>query len=426
MPERASVFETTQIGKESTAGTLVAASKRILAWGIDIDPNTPAEMVRSMGQVFPTGIIRGKEWTQASAKGPLSYNDIVYLLSGCLKDVTPSTPTTNGVFTATITGSPTGGTVTFTFNGATTGTVAYNAAAGAVQTAIAALATVGSGNVTVTGGPGPGTPWVITFGGPLANTVLPLTASGAGLTGGTSPAIAITSTAASAARRWTYVPAQSAVDTIASFTFEKGSSAGASKFGYAQVQEFSLNFSRQKVEMDAKIIGRAVTDGISMTGSPTDIANVPASVPDVSVFVGSTVNGLTLLSRCLSLKLTLGSRLAPLMTLDNSQSSFAATIQDNASVVGELVLEHDSVSESLMTDLRASTTKFLRVIAASSQTIESGYPYRLIWTLPLDLKDGKRGDVDNVYAATYAFEAIYNSGFGGALEIVVDNNLTAL
>jgi hypothetical protein len=102
---------------------------------------------------------------------------------------------TSDVQTITITGTPTGGTFTVTLAGVTSGAIAYNAVASAVQTAIQAMSNVGSGNATVTGGAGPGTPWVVTFAGALASQNITLmTASGALLTGGTSPAVAVTHT----------------------------------------------------------------------------------------------------------------------------------------------------------------------------------------------------------------------------------------
>jgi len=101
----------------------------------------------------------------------------------------------NEVQTVTITGTPTGGTFTLTFGGQTTANIAYDAAAGAVQTALQALSTIGASNATVTGGPGPGTPYVVTFVAGLANTnVAAMTASGALLTGGSTPAVAVTTT----------------------------------------------------------------------------------------------------------------------------------------------------------------------------------------------------------------------------------------
>jgi hypothetical protein len=123
----------------------------------------------------------------------------------------------NEVQTVTITGTPTGGTFTLTFDGETTAAIAFNANAAAVQTALLALTNLDTGDVTVTGGPGPGTPYVITFGADYAGqNVGPVTASGAGLTGGTTPAV-----------------------TVAQTT--PGSAASASSFGLDLWHEDSMN-----------------------------------------------------------------------------------------------------------------------------------------------------------------------------------------
>ncbi len=111
----------------------------------------------------------------------------------CIADENYPVDGEDAVQTATITGTPTGGTFKLTFAGAQTATIAYNAAAGAVQTALQALSTIGSGNALVTGSAGG--PYTITFAADLAGTPVPvITADGALLTGGTSPAVAIVET----------------------------------------------------------------------------------------------------------------------------------------------------------------------------------------------------------------------------------------
>lgn len=108
--------------------------------------------------------------------------------------LTAGTPA-NEVQTVTITGSPTGGTFTLTYSGQTTAGIAFNANAAAVQSALVALSNLEPGDVTVGGGAGPGTPWTVTFGGSLAAVdVALMTASGASLTGGTSPAVGVATT----------------------------------------------------------------------------------------------------------------------------------------------------------------------------------------------------------------------------------------
>lgn len=108
------------------------------------------------------------------------------------------------VQTVTITGAPTGGTFTLTHDGNTTGPIAYNATAVAVQAALLALPHLESGDLTVTGAG----PYTVTWNAELGN-VTQMTASGAGLTGGTAPAVGVATTTpgvapAAAAGSWIY------------------------------------------------------------------------------------------------------------------------------------------------------------------------------------------------------------------------------
>jgi hypothetical protein len=86
--------------------------------------------------------------------------------------------------TVLITGAPTGGTFTLTYDGQTTSTIAFNASAATVQTALEALSNLEVGEVTVTGDPGG--PYTVALA--VDGT---LTGSGAGLTGGTTPAVVV-------------------------------------------------------------------------------------------------------------------------------------------------------------------------------------------------------------------------------------------
>lgn len=98
----------------------------------------------------------------------------------------------NEVQTVTITGTPAGGSFTLTYNGQTTAAIAFDATATAVDAALEALSNIDAGEVTVTGGPGPGTAFTVTFTGDLGGTnVNAMTATGS-FTGGTSPAVAVT------------------------------------------------------------------------------------------------------------------------------------------------------------------------------------------------------------------------------------------
>ncbi len=91
-----------------------------------------------------------------------------------------------------VTTAPLGGTYTLTFNGQTTSALAFGATAATVQAALVALSSVGAGNVIVSGATPTtaGGTLLVTFTGTLYQTALPLTGSGASLTG-TGAALAI-------------------------------------------------------------------------------------------------------------------------------------------------------------------------------------------------------------------------------------------
>jgi hypothetical protein len=96
--------------------------------------------------------------------------------------------------TITITGTPTGGGFTLTYNGATTASILFSASAATVQAALELLPNIGSGQVACTGGALPGTPVIVTFTGQLAKQNVNQMTAAHTFTGGTTPAIAVTTT----------------------------------------------------------------------------------------------------------------------------------------------------------------------------------------------------------------------------------------
>jgi hypothetical protein len=99
---------------------------------------------------------------------------------------------TNEQQTVTITGGPTGGTFTLTFGGQTTAAIAYNATAAQVLAALELLTSIGQGNMTATGGALPGSAVVVTFTNELGNEAQVAMTATSSLTGGTTPAVAVT------------------------------------------------------------------------------------------------------------------------------------------------------------------------------------------------------------------------------------------
>lgn len=102
----------------------------------------------------------------------------------------------NEVQTLTVTGSPTGGSYTLTFDGETTAAIAWNATAADVKDALDDLPGVNYSDVTTAGGPHPATAITVQFGGQYEMVNVPSMSATGSFTGGTTPAIAVTTTTA--------------------------------------------------------------------------------------------------------------------------------------------------------------------------------------------------------------------------------------
>jgi hypothetical protein len=145
--------------------------------------------IRTQAGLGELGFVRGPAMIYAAPLTQAPPSAITDVIKGV------STSPTSEVQSLAITGTPSGGTFKLAFKGAVTGTIAYNAAAADVQAALAPLTTIGFGNVACTGGALPGSAVVITFSGALAGQGQPLiTVSTPALTGGTTPAAAVTRT----------------------------------------------------------------------------------------------------------------------------------------------------------------------------------------------------------------------------------------
>lgn len=196
------------------AGTLFALGMRLTkldAAGAPMTGTNTCYVTDSLIQIAPgLAFTENEAITQINGRGQpcVSYQAPDTLLNGTLDPIQVCTPdpnimefliggavilTPSEVQTITVTGSPTGGSFTLTFSGQTTGAIDWDATAGEIQTALEALSNIAPGDVVCAGGPLPGTPVTVTFGGQYAGSdVALMTDTDVGLTGGTTPAVTVT------------------------------------------------------------------------------------------------------------------------------------------------------------------------------------------------------------------------------------------
>lgn len=325
-PERASLFQGVQLGKETTPGTAVAAGKKLLATSFEIGPNPDVSIFRPNGYKFSTIASLNREWVEGSISGQMAYTDLVYLLSSLVKTVTA----------------------------ASSGTTGYE---------------------------------------------------------------------------WIFTSDSDGPDTPVTYTIMQGSSVRAHSFANGLVTGLTLNFSNDGTEVDGSIIGEALSDGITLTSSPTEIALQPVMRTEVAVYIedaSGDLAGATALARVLSASWSLTDRWAPLWTL-NGSTTYDATIETEPTGEVKFMLEADAEGMGFLADMRLGTTKFVRIEAIGPQIGAGPATYALTIDTAIKITDiGELHDEDGVYAVEYTGEFAHDATWGKAFNISVINALSAL
>lgn len=91
MAEIASIYQIVNMGVETTSGTAVAAGKRLSGLMIEPQIKTDISKYRGSGYKFPSVASMNKEWVEADLSGPITYTELVYLLSGVMGTATSIT-----------------------------------------------------------------------------------------------------------------------------------------------------------------------------------------------------------------------------------------------------------------------------------------------------------------------------------------------
>lgn len=180
---------------------------------------------------------------------------------------------TNEVQTITITGTPTGGTFQLRFRGQTTATIPYSGTAAQVDTALEALSLIGVGGVLSAGGPLPGTPVTVTFNAaPYAPSNVPnLTVVNPLLTGGASPAVAITASTPGVPAIGTHVI--TCADALPWLTVEERIGSSASSFESYQYKDAKVDTLHIEAAATGFVMGTAGLFALSQVSGFTAQTN---------------------------------------------------------------------------------------------------------------------------------------------------------
>lgn len=430
MTERATIFQKTQLGVESTPGVNVAATKILQATSIQPAIKSEIKSFRPVGSKFPTISALSKEWAEAKIEGQGSYEDLTYLLASLMCTPTPVQQGATAAYKSTFAVANSLADLITTFSVEHGGSVrGLELSYGIVNELELAFS---RDEVTINGS---------LIGQRITDDVYPSTnetqtviKSGT-VTGGhfhltfggqTTGEIAYDATAA------TVQTALRALSTI-------GSSGCRCTGGPLPSTGVVVEFIGALAQTDVALLtvdNTAVTGGgtivVSETvkgAAPTNIAVQPIQPTEVSIYLADTAAGLSgasALTRALKASWKLGGRFNPLWVLDASQSSWVAHVEAEPAMEMKLMVEADSEGMGLLTQMRSGTSKFMR-IQAVGPVIASSYYY----TLTIDIcgkvqPPSEFSDEGGVYAIEWTLQGAYDATWTKSVQVELTNTISAL
>jgi hypothetical protein len=238
----------------------------------------------------------------------------------------------------------------------------------------------------------------------------------------TPPAPTVVDTSA---RKWIFAPNSFAADIATTLSMEQGDTVRAQKWAYGLVTDMELKINRQGIALSGQGIGQKMSDGITLTASPTTPPTVPIFGNEIDIFLDPTFGalGTTKLLRVLDATITVGSRFVPVWVMNTANASYVAHVEVNPTTEMKLIVEADTQGMGLLTNLRAGSTNFIRINATSPTLAGASTQfYQMQWDAAIKVKDAAAfSDQNGIYAIEWTFEQVYDAGFGKAMNVSLWN-----
>ncbi|SRR5579885_445901 len=272
--------------------------------------------------------------------------------------------------------------------------------------------------------------WVdLTVGGTLDYNGLIYLLGGA--MGATNVAVHGSSTTA---KDWIYTPPVYGSIVPQTYTLQQGDTTRAHQTAYSLFNSFGYTLTRKEIKVSAKGITQPISDGITLTSSPTAVALAPIVGKHINVYLDSTSGGLgtTQLTKVLQVDYSFDGVYGPFWPLNRSNVGFTAHVDLTPKTTVKLKMEADSVGMAMLGYLQQGTTYYLRVQAQGNQIASDG-PGAVYNTFQHDMaiKVGKPSpfsDDSGIFAIEWECVVVEDPswGTGKAQTVTVTNLITAL
>ena len=207
------------------------------------------------------------------------------------------------------------------------------------------------------------------------------------------------------------MPSTTSQDTHASFTVEQGDADRGWQAAGAYFNQFKLTMTRKAGSISGSGWAKAMADNFTMTTAALTENEQALIMPDQwSVYLADTFAGLTgasELGRVFSAGIETPETVGQIWPLKRSVPSFDGVINKGlGNLLARLMVATDSEGMGFLTQMRATTVKYLK-IEAIGPLITTGVYYKLGFSMPFAVKGvSEFKDNEGVYALEYMLEAV--------------------
>jgi hypothetical protein len=194
------------------------------------------------------------------------------------------------------------------------------------------------------------------------------------------------------------------------------------------VDSLGYTITRDEATVKGSMLLGQLTDSITLTPTPTDVALVPILPSTVCVYADALVAnlGVTKLTRPFMIDWEYSERFSPVWAIDCAVTGFVAHVEAEPKPILKLLLEADAAGMAFLSKMRLGTRTFIR-IQATGGLIVGVYNYLFTHDISAEVINvSPFKDEQGVYAIEWTFQAIYDAGWGKAFNLAVINALTAL
>ena len=219
------------------------------------------------------------------------------------------------------------------------------------------------------------------------------------------------------AKNWVWTPTARAEMTPKTYTVEAGGSVRAQKATGFFWTGGEWTFNRDEgVAFSGTMRGQQITDNITLTGSPTAIEEAPILPTHLDIYVDTTSAGLgtTKMTRDFNAVWRNNDAYDVIWPINSTLASWAAPVGTAPTNQIELVMEADTQGMSLLGDLRAGSTKYIRIQGVS--TVLAGAAtakYSFIIDFAGKISGSPTYDeTGGVYTINWTLDAVYDAAWG--------------